>query len=112
MDFDFTSEQVMLRDLAREMLAQESGPAPGRQIMETPEGYSPATWQQLSEMGLQGITIDEAHGGQGLGMVDLAVVLDEMGRAAYPGPYFSTVLLAASAIQAGGEPDQQATYLP
>jgi len=112
MDFDFTQEQVMLRNLTREFLSRESTPRAVRTLMEDPTGYSDATWQQMSEMGLPGLAIDPGYGGQGLGMVELALVLDEMGRAAYPGPFFATSVLAASAIAAGGQPNQMARYLP
>jgi len=112
MDFDFTQEQVMLRNLTREFLARESTPRAVRTHMEDPRGFSDATWQQMSEMGLPGLAIDPGYGGQGLGMVELALVLDEMGRAAYPGPFFATTVLAASAIAAGGQPNQMARFLP
>jgi len=112
MDFDFTQEQVMLRNLTREFLARESAPRAVRTHMEDPRGFSDATWQQMSEMGLPGLAIDPGYGGQGLGMVELALVLDEMGRAAYPGPFFATTVLAASAIAAGGQPNQMARFLP
>ncbi len=112
MDFDFTQEQVMLRNLAREFLTRESTPRAVRTLMEEPSGFSDATWQQMSEMGLPGLAIDPGYGGQGLGMVELALVLDEMGRAAYPGPFFATSVLAASAIAAGGQPNQLARFLP
>jgi alkylation response protein AidB-like acyl-CoA dehydrogenase len=112
MDFDFTQEQVMLRDLTREFLTRESTPRAVRSVMEDERGFSDATWQQLAEMGLQGLNIDAGYGGQGLGMVELALVLDEMGRAAYPSPYFATVVLAAGAIAASGQQNQMARYLP
>jgi alkylation response protein AidB-like acyl-CoA dehydrogenase len=63
-------------------------------------------------MGLPGVAIDAGYGGQGLGMVELALVLDEMGRAAYPGPFFATAVLAAGAIAASGQENQMARYLP
>ncbi len=112
MDFDFTQEQVMLRNLTREFLTRESSPRAVRTLMEEPSGFSDATWRQMSEMGLPGVAIGPGYGGQGLGMVELALVLDEMGRAAYPGPFFATAVLAASAIAAGGQPNQMARYLP
>jgi alkylation response protein AidB-like acyl-CoA dehydrogenase len=112
MDFDFTQEQVMLRNLTREFLSRESTPRAVRAAMEDPRGFSDATWRQMAEMGLPGVAIDAGYGGQGLGMVELALVLDEMGRAAYPGPYFATALLAASAITASGQENQMARYLP
>ena len=112
MDFDFTQEQVMLRNLAREFLARESTPRAVRAALLEPRGFSDATWQQMAEMGLPGLAIDAGYGGQGLGMIELALVLDEMGRAAYPGPYFASTVLAASVIAASGQDNQMARYLP
>ena len=102
----------MLRDLTREFLARESTPRAVRAAMDDPRGFSEPTWQQLADMGLPGLAIEPGYGGQGLGMVELALVLDEMGRAAYPGPYFATALLAASTIAASGQENQMARYLP
>jgi alkylation response protein AidB-like acyl-CoA dehydrogenase len=112
MDFDFTQEQVMLRDLTREFLSRESTSRAVRTLMDDERGFSDATWQQMADMGLQGLAIDAGYGGQGLGMVDLALVLDEMGRAAYPAPFFATTVLAAGAIAASGQENQMARYLP
>src|SRR3982074_3428105 len=112
MDFDFTQEQVMLRGLTREFLSRESAPRAVRTLMEDPRGFSDATWQQMADMGLPGLAIDAGYGGQGLGMIELALVLDEMGRAAYPGRYFAASVLAAGAIAASGQENQMARYLP
>jgi alkylation response protein AidB-like acyl-CoA dehydrogenase len=62
----------------------------------------------MAEMGLQGLAIDPALGGQGLGAIEQALVLDEMGRSAYAGPYFATSVLAGTALTAGGD----RTWLP
>src|SRR6202048_3336387 len=112
MDFDFTQEQVMLRNLTREFLSRESTPRAVRTLMEEARGFSDAIWQQMADMGLMGLAIDAGYGGQGLGMIEMALVLDEMGRSAYPGPYFATAVLAAGAIAAGGQANQMARYLP
>jgi alkylation response protein AidB-like acyl-CoA dehydrogenase len=112
MDFELTSEQTMLRSLARELLSQQCPPSVVRQQAESEPGYDEALWRQLAEIGLQGVAIPEQHGGQGLGMIELALVLDEMGRAAYPGPFFATTVLAASALAASGDEDHQKRYLP
>src|SRR5579859_8124318 len=112
MDFDFSQEQTMLRDLTREFFNRESTPRAVRTLMEDERGFSDATWQQMAEMGLMGLAIDAGYGGQGLGMVEMALVLDEMGRAAYPGPFFATAVLAANAIAASGQDNQLARYLP
>ena len=112
MDFDFSEQQLMLRQMTREFLARESPPAAVRRLMDDPPGYSEPVWRQLAELGLLGITFSEAYGGQGLGMVELALVLEEMGRAVYPGPYFATLVLAGTAILAGCNEDQKARWLP
>ncbi|HYU18162.1 MAG TPA: acyl-CoA dehydrogenase family protein, partial [Chloroflexota bacterium] len=95
MDFDFTQEQVMLRDLAREFFSRESSAQIVRRQMEDETGYSEPTWQQMAEMGLLGMVADPE-----LGMIEQALVLDEMGRTAYCGPYFASAVLAASALKA------------
>ena len=102
----------MLRDLTREFMTRECTPRAVRSVMEDPRGFSDTVWQQMADMGLQGLAIDTGYGGQGLGMIELALVLDEMGRAAYPGPFFATVVLAAGAIAASGQESQMARYLP
>ncbi len=102
----------MLRNLTREFLARESTPRAVRAAILEPRGFSDATWQQMAEMGLPGLAIDAGYGGQGLGMIELALVLDEMGRAAYPGPYFASTVLAAGVIAASGQDNQMARYLP
>jgi alkylation response protein AidB-like acyl-CoA dehydrogenase len=112
MDFDFTHEQAMLRDLAREFFSRESTPQVVRRLMEDTVGYSEQTWQQMSEMGLQGLGIPAEYGGQELGMVEQALVLEEIGRAAYAGPYFPSAVLASSAIMASRDAAQMARWLP
>jgi len=102
----------MLRNLTREFFTRESTPRAVRTLMEDARGFNDATWQQMAEMGLMGLAIDADYGGQGLGMVEMALVLDEMGRAAYPGPFFATAVLAANAIAASGQDNQLARYLP
>jgi alkylation response protein AidB-like acyl-CoA dehydrogenase len=111
-DFDFNQEQVMLRNLAREFLSRESAPQAVRKLMDDPVGYSEPNWRQMADMGLQGLAIDAEYGGQGMGMIEQALVLEEMGRAAYAGPYFATAVLAASAIAAGGDRGQMQALLP
>jgi alkylation response protein AidB-like acyl-CoA dehydrogenase len=111
-DFGFTQEQTMLRDLVRELLQEKCSTRAVRQVMETPEGYDPSLWSQLAEMGLPGLAIPTEHGGQGLGMVELALVLEEMGRAVYPGPFFATVVLAGTALASAGSEQQMAEHVP
>ena len=112
MDFDFSQDQVALRDLAREFLGREAAIPKLRAVVETPEGYDRDVWRRMGELGLQGIPIAEQYGGMGMGMVELALVMEEIGRHAYAGPFFSTVVLAASLIEAAGSEEQKRRWLP
>ena len=81
--------------------------------METTDGYDPAVWGQMAnELGLQGLHIPEAYGGQGFSFVELGIVLEEFGRSLLCAPYFSTVVLAANAILNAGSEEQKAKLLP
>ena len=113
MRFSFSEEQEELRRVVRRFLETTSPIAETRRLMETPEGYEPAVWKQLSqELALPGVQIPEAYGGQGFGFVELGVVLEEMGRALYCGPYFASVVLAANAILNAGSEAQKQALLP
>ena len=80
--------------------------------MDTPEGMSPELWAKLAEQGWLGLVFPEAYDGMGLGFVDLTVLMEEMGRAVIPGPYFSTVLLGGLAILEAGSEAQKKEWLP
>jgi alkylation response protein AidB-like acyl-CoA dehydrogenase len=112
MNFDFNEQQILLRQMTREFLTKEAPIAVVRELLEDPNGYSKDVWAQLADLGLLGLTFPEAHGGQALGMVELALVLEELGRAVLPSPFFATVVLAGTAIAVGGTHEQQARYLP
>ncbi|MEJ2133547.1 MAG: acyl-CoA dehydrogenase family protein, partial [Gammaproteobacteria bacterium] len=81
--------------------------------METSEGFDREVWKHLSdELGLPAVHIPEAYGGQGFGFVELGIVLEEMGRALFCAPYFSSTVLAASAILNAGTEEQKRDLLP
>ncbi|HTO55501.1 MAG TPA: acyl-CoA dehydrogenase family protein [Myxococcota bacterium] len=105
-----SEEQDELRRTVRRFLEEKSPVSEVRRLMETPEGYEPGVWKQLGqELGLPGVHIPEAYGGQGLGFAELAIALEEMGRALLCAPFFSSVVLAANAIMnAGSEAEKQA----
>ena len=111
MDFGFNEEQDMLRKSARDFLAKESPMTYVRRMMEDEVGHSGETWPKMAALGWMGLIVPEEHGGAGLNMVDLVVVLEEMGRVVMPGPFFSTVLLGALAVLEGGSEQQKARYL-
>ncbi len=112
MDFGFSEEQEMLRQSARQFLEAECSMAYVRKMMDDDTGYSAEQWKKMADLGWTGLIFPEAHGGAGLNMVDMVVVLEEMGRVVMPGPFFATALLGGLAIDLGGSAAQKAKYLP
>jgi alkylation response protein AidB-like acyl-CoA dehydrogenase len=98
MDFSFTSEQQELRSQARSFLAGRFPAERVAELADSAQGWDPASWRELAELGWLGVSIPEEHGGAGLGFVEEAVLFEELGRALYPGPYFATVGLALPAL--------------
>ncbi len=111
MDFGFSEEQDLLRDQARKFLAATCGMSVVRHLAASEAGYSPEMWRQIAELGWLGIAIPEAHGGAGLGWLDLVILLEEMGRGLVPAPFASTVLAAAAIVDSGSS-EQTARWLP
>ena len=113
MNFGFTDEQELLRSEVRKFLDESCPLEQVRKITEDASGpgFSRELWQHIAELGWLGLTIPEAHGGAGLGWVDLVVVLEETGRSLFPSPFLSNTL-AAHAIRRFGSPRQHALYLP
>jgi alkylation response protein AidB-like acyl-CoA dehydrogenase len=111
MELGFTEEQEILRKTARDFLSRECPPRYVREMMEDEIGYSKEVWRKMAELGWIGLIFPESVGGAGLTLVDLAVVLHEMGRVLVPGPFFSTVLLGGIALAEAGSPEQHKRYL-
>ncbi len=112
MDIGFTEEQELLRDTARKFLDSECPTTFVRQMMATEAAVTPEFWKKLAEQGWLGITYPEEDGGSGLGLVDLVVLMEEIGRAVMPGPVPATVLLGGAAIAAAGSPATRREWLP
>jgi alkylation response protein AidB-like acyl-CoA dehydrogenase len=111
MNFGFSDEQELLRSEVRKYLDEKCPLSEVRAISERPDGFSRERWKEIAELGWLGLTIPEAHGGAGLGWIDLLVVLEETGRTLFPSPLVSTTLAAAALREAGSEA-QQARWLP
>ncbi|GAA4558713.1 acyl-CoA dehydrogenase family protein [Pseudonocardia xishanensis] len=108
----FSEEHESLRSSLRAFFANRSPESEVRRLMDTDEGYDRDVWRQIaSELGLQGLIVPEEHGGAGYTWVELGVVLEEMGRALFCAPYFSTVVLAASCLLQSGDQAAQKEYL-
>ena len=113
MNFAFNEEQEELRKMVERFLAEKSPETEVRRLMATEDGYDEAVWAQMAEqLGLQAIAIPEEFGGAGFGFVELLVILEQMGAALLCAPYFSTAVLATSALLNSGDDAAKAEYLP
>jgi alkylation response protein AidB-like acyl-CoA dehydrogenase len=101
MDFGFNQEQELLRNTARKFLENECTSEFVRARMAEPAGVTDAFWAKLAEQGWTGLVYPEEFGGTGLGFVDLTVLMEEMGRAVMPGPFFSTLLGGLTILEVG-----------
>ncbi|HZV75437.1 MAG TPA: acyl-CoA dehydrogenase family protein [Conexibacter sp.] len=110
MHFDLTEDQKEIKRVAHELLAARSSWERVRAAAEGAE-YDQALWDELCSLGWPGIAVAEEHGGQGLGAVELAVLLEELGYACAASPFLS-IATAAAAIQACGSDAQRARWLP
>jgi len=112
MNFGFNEEQEMLSKSARSFLEKECPSTYVRKMLDDDLGYGKDLWAKIAEMGWTGLAFPEAYGGLGLGMVDLVVVVEEMGRALLPSPFFPAIVLAGTAIRLGGTEAQRKNLLP
>jgi alkylation response protein AidB-like acyl-CoA dehydrogenase len=113
MEFAFTPEHEELRQTVRKFLEAKSPEPVVRRLMMSELGYDPQVWAQMAEqLGLPGLIVAEQFGGAGFGFVELAIVMEEMGRMLLCAPYLSTAVLATSALQAAANAAAQADLLP
>jgi 3-oxocholest-4-en-26-oyl-CoA dehydrogenase beta subunit len=112
MDFNLTEEQEILRTVARDFLTAECPKKLVREMAKDEEGHPLHLWQLMAEAGWMGLIIPKEYGGAGGSFLDLIVLLEEMGRACLPGPFFSTVVLGGLTILEAGNEEQKAELLP
>jgi alkylation response protein AidB-like acyl-CoA dehydrogenase len=112
MDLDFSEEQQMLREMVRSLCAEHASIETVRAMEDDPTGYPAELWKQLAEVEVLGILIPEAYGGTGMGMLDAAVVYEELGRSLAPSPHFVSCVLSAGALLVAGSEEQKQEWLP
>ncbi len=112
MKLTLTEEQEMLRKTARDFLTDKCSKKFIKQIEESETGYSKELWQEMAELGWMGLAFPGKYGGGDMSFLDLAVLLEEIGRACLPGPFFSTVVLGGLSILDVGSEEQKQEYLP
>jgi len=111
MDYDLSKPQKMLQQSVREFCQRQCPLEKVREIMETDTAHDQDLWQGIADQGWIGLHLPEDHGGLGLGLVDLAVVAEELGRACLTGPFLSTTWAATLLSKCGNEAITQ-QYLP
>ena len=112
MDFNLSEEQEMLRTSARDFLETRCPKSYVREMETDERGYSPELWREMAGLGWMGLAFPESVGGSGMGFLEMAVLIEEMGRACLPGPFFATVVLAGLTILDAGSEKQQQRILP
>ena len=110
MDFELTDEQLELQRIARDVLDSEVPASLARDIAEG-SGSADELWATLTSLDWPALCLPEPVGGLGHGWVELAVLLEEMGRHVAPGPFAATVSQFAPAVRHAGTPDQQERFL-
>lgn len=110
--FALSDEQQQLRDTARRFLKDRSGPEKVREDMRTDRGFDDALWSETAQMGWQAMAVPEEFGGAGYGWGEVAVLMEEMGRALWCAPFLSSAVLGTAVLLAGGSDEQKKEHLP
>jgi alkylation response protein AidB-like acyl-CoA dehydrogenase len=108
--FDLTDEQQAIRSTARDFLAARYKSERIRELAASERGFEQSDWEEMAELGWPGLALPEEWGGQGLGIVDLAVLFEEMGYALAPSPLLSTTV-AGLALATNGTDEQRERWL-
>ena len=112
MNFAFSEEQEMLRETARRFLDDKAPSEVVRRLMETEEGFDDGLWQEIAAQGWQAMAIPEEYGGAGFSFLEMAILMEEMGRSLFPAPFLSSVVLGADLIATAGTEEQRKELLP
>lgn len=112
MNFGLTEQEEALRQAARACLERESPKTLVREMESDEKGYSEKLWHKMADLGWMRLTIPHKYGGFGGRFLDVAILLEEMGRALVPGPFFATAVAGAPAITGGGDEPLKQRLLP
>jgi len=112
MNFDFSEEQVMLRDSVARFVQDDYDFDTRRAIADSDEGMNRQNWQTFAELGWLSVPFAEEHGGFGGDAVDVMVMMEELGKGLVVEPYLATVLMFGGLLQKGGSEAQQHEYIP
>jgi hypothetical protein len=111
MNFDFSDDQKLLQQTAKDFLEEHAPLSVCREVLESDAPYAQSLWKGAAELGWLGTAIPESYGGAGFGYLELAVIAEEVGRALAPIPFSSSVYLASEAILRAGSDEQKQRWL-
>lgn len=111
MNFGLSEDQILLKQSLRRFLDEQCPTSRVRAVMGSDGGHDPALWQGLADLGVTGLIVPSSYGGSGLELLDLALVAEELGYAAAPGPFLGNAMATVALIE-GGSPAEQARWLP
>jgi alkylation response protein AidB-like acyl-CoA dehydrogenase len=112
MDFSLSDEQQMLKRSASDFLKKEFPMKLVREMVNDEKGYSPELWQKMAELGWQGLMLPAEYGGTDLSFFEITLLLEEMGYALLPSPFFASVILGGLSVLEAGSKEQKQKYLP
>src|SRR5258708_2660193 len=112
MNFDFSDDQKLLKEQVRKFLTDKCPTKVVRRVLDGNETHAEEVWKGLVDLGVPGVGIAEEHGGLGLSPLELCVVAEEIGRAAAPVPFDTSVVLATEALKLAGSDAQKKKWFP
>src|SRR5277367_1741349 len=112
MNFDLSDDQKLLKEQVRKFLADKCPTKVVRRVLDGNETHAEEVWKGLVDLGVPGVGIPEEFGGLGLSPLELCVVAEEIGRAAAPVPFDTSVVLATEALKLAGSETQKKKWLP
>ena len=112
MNFEFSAEQIQLKDIARKFLEKEDSVKRARTVLEGETSYDEELWKLIAEMGFTATAIPEKYDGLGLGYLELCVIAEELGRSLAPTPFSPSVYLATEFLLKLGSEEVKQNYLP
>lgn len=112
MELAFSNEQILLQDTVRQLCHDMFPLNALRKVEASVDGFPSAFWRALCEMGVPGISIPAEHGGLGMGLLETALVYEELGRQLVPTPHFTSCVLSAGILANSGTTSQCKAWLP
>ena len=112
MELGLNETQQMLKNSAREFLVTECPDTYVRAMENDESGYATEIWDKIADQGWIGLMFPETYGGFGLSFLDLTILLEEMGRVMFPGPFFSTVIGGGLTLLIAGNEQQKQNFIP